>query len=175
MDYSTPGVYIREVDSGPKPIASVATSVPGFLGLFDFSPPDDAIAIAGSDGARQIQGKVIPQLVDKEGRVTGDGAEATTALTQAFRFKPNQVRNVKKYFELHGATKSGAKAPKFESGSKGRVKISWEGASTEVADVIMDLQGKVITENDQLVEELLNQLHEDFALEAAQQHSCFYL
>ncbi len=55
MDYSTPGVYIREVDSGPKPIASVATSVPGFLGLFDFSPPDDAIAIAGSDGARQIQ------------------------------------------------------------------------------------------------------------------------
>ena len=34
MDYQTPGVYIREVDSGPKPIASVATSVPGFLGLF---------------------------------------------------------------------------------------------------------------------------------------------
>jgi hypothetical protein len=168
MDYSTPGVYIREVDSGPKPIASVATSVPGFLGLFDFSPPDDAIAIAGSDGARQIRGKVVPQLVDKEGRVTGDGAEATTALTRAFRFKPNQVRNVKKYFELHGATKSGAKSPKFEAGSKGRVKVSWEGASTEVADVIMDLQGKVITENDQLVEELLNQLHESFPLEAAQ-------
>ncbi len=168
MDYSTPGVYIREVDSGPKPIASVATSVPGLLGLFDFSPPDDAIAIAGSDGARQIRGKVVPQLVDKEGRVTGDGAEATTALTRAFRFKPNQVRNVKKYFELHGATKSGAKSPKFEAGTKGRVKVSWEGASTEVADVIMDLQGKVITENDQLVEELLNQLHESFPLEAAQ-------
>ncbi len=32
----------------------------------------------------------------------------------------------------------------------------------------MDVQGKVVTENDQLVEELLNQLHENFALEAAQ-------
>ena len=42
MDYQTPGVYIREVDSGPKPIASVATSVPGFLGLFDFKPAEDA-------------------------------------------------------------------------------------------------------------------------------------
>jgi len=168
MDYQTPGVYIREVDSGPKPIMSVATSVPGFMGLFDFSPPDDAIAITGGDGTRHISGKVIPQLVDKQGRVTGDGAEATTALTQAFRFKPNQVRNIKRYFELHGATKTGAKAPKFEPGTKGRVKVSWEGASAEVADVIMDLQGKVITENDQLVEELLNQLHESFPLEAAQ-------
>ena len=34
MEYSTPGVYINEVDSGPKPIASVATSNPGFLGVF---------------------------------------------------------------------------------------------------------------------------------------------
>ena len=42
MDYHTPGVYIREVDSGPKPIASVSTSIPGFLGLFEFRPAHDA-------------------------------------------------------------------------------------------------------------------------------------
>jgi hypothetical protein len=168
MEYHTPGVYIREVDSGPKPIASVATSVPGFMGLFDYSPPDDAIAITGSDGSREIRGKVIPQLVDREGKVAGDGAEATSALTQAFRLKPNQVRDVKKYFELHGAAKSGGKAPKFEPGTKGRVKITWEESSTEVADVILDVKGKVVTENDQLVEELLNQLHETFPLERAQ-------
>ena len=167
MDYQTPGVYIREVDSGPKPIASVATSVPGFLGLFDFNPTEDAIAIAGSDGAKQLSGKVIPQLVDKEGKVVGDGGEATTAITSAFRFKRNQVKDVKRYLELHGAAKSGAKAPKFEPGSKGRVKITWEEASAEVADVIMDVKGKVVTENDQLVEELLNQLHDSFALETA--------
>ena len=167
MDYQTPGVYIREVDSGPKPIASVATSVPGFLGLFDFNPAEDAIAIAGSDGAKQLSGKVVPQLVDKEGKVVGDGGEATTAITTAFRFKRSQVKDVKRYLELHGAAKSGAKAPKFEPGSKGRVKITWEEASAEVADVIMDVKGKVVTENDQLVEELLNQLHDSFALEAA--------
>jgi hypothetical protein len=167
MDYQTPGVYIREVDSGPKPIASVATSVPGFLGLFDFKPTEDAIAIEGSDGTRQLSGKVVPQLVDREGKVVGNGDEATTALTTAFRFKRSQVKDVKRYFELHGAAKSGAKAPKFEPGSKGRVKITWEEQSTEVADVIMDVKGKVVTENDQLVEELLNQLHESFGLEAA--------
>ena len=167
MDYQTPGVYIREVDSGPKPIASVATSVPGFLGLFDFNPTEDAVAIAGSDGAKQLSGKVVPQLVDKEGKVVGDAGEATTAITTAFRFKRSQVKDVKRYLELHGAAKSGAKAPKFEPGSKGRVKITWEEASAEVADVIMDVKGKVVTENDQLVEELLNQLHDSFALETA--------
>jgi len=167
MDYQTPGVYIREVDSGPKPIGSVATSVPGFLGLFDFKPAEDAVAIAGSDGARQLSGKVIPQLIDREGKVVGNGNEATTALTQAFRFKKSQVKDVKRYFELHGAPKSGGKAPRFEPGGKGKVKITWEEQSTEVADVIMDVKGKVVTENDQLVEELLNQLHESFGLETA--------
>ena len=167
MDYQTPGVYIREVDSGPKPIASVATSIPGFLGLFDFQASEDAIAIAGSDGSKALSGKVIPQLVDREGKVVGDGDEATTALTTAFRFKKSQVKDVKKYFELHGAPKSGAKAPKFEPGAKGKVKVTWEEASTEIADVIMDVKGKVVTENDKLVEELLNQLHENFGLEAA--------
>ena len=74
MEYHTPGVYIREVDSGAKPIASVATSIPGFLGMFEFKPGVDAIAITGSDGKRQIRGKVVPQLVDATGKVTGDGA-----------------------------------------------------------------------------------------------------
>ena len=166
MEYHTPGVYIREVDSGPKPISSVATSIPGFLGLFPFDPTHDAVAITGGDGRRQIRGKVVPQLVDKSGKVTGDGAEATTALTQAFRFKPSQVKDVKKYLELHGAPKSGKSAPSFTKGSKGRVKISLGTASMEVAEVVMSVEGKVVTENDQLVEDLLNQLHESFPLTA---------
>ena len=52
MEYSTPGVYINEVDSGPKPIASVATSNP-FLGVFP-NPKVDAVAITGTDGTKQI-------------------------------------------------------------------------------------------------------------------------
>jgi len=167
MEYHTPGVYIREVDSGPKPIQSVSTSTPGFLGVFQFNPTPDAIAITGSDGRRQIRGKVLPQLVDSKGQVTGDADQASTALTTAFRLKPSNVKDVKAYLELHGAPKAGAKAPKFEPGTKGRVKVSYAEKSVEVADVIIDVQGKVVTENDQLVEELLNQLKETFALQKA--------
>ena len=168
MEYHTPGVYIREVDSGPKPISSVATSNPGFIGLFEYHPAHDAVAVTASDGTRQIRGKLVPQLMDTKGNVRGDAAEASTALSEAFRLRKAQVKDVKKYMELHGAGKTGAKAPKFEKGSKGRVKISLDTASLEVAEVIMDLEGKVVTENDQLVEELLNQLHETFPLAAPQ-------
>ncbi len=164
MEYHTPGVYIREVDSGPKPISSVATSIPGFIGLFEYKPAADAVAITGSDGTRQLRGKVLPQLVDTKGAFTGDAAAATTALTQAFRFKRSQTKDVKAYLNLRGAPKSGAKAPKFEPGTKGRVKISYETKSVEVADVVMDVKGAVVTDNDQLVEELLNTLDETFGL-----------
>jgi len=165
MEYHTPGVYIREVDSGPKPIASVATSIPGFIGLFEYAPTADAVAITGTDGTRQLRGKVMPQLVDTKGTITGDATAATTALTQAFRLKRGQVKDVKAYLNLHGAAKTGAKAPKFEPGTKGRVKISVDSKSVEVADVVMDVKGKVVTDNDQLVEELLNTLDETFSLE----------
>ena len=161
MEYHTPGVYIREVDSGPKPISSVATSIPGIIGLFPFSPKHDAIAITGTDGRRQVRGKVIPQLVDSKGSVKGDGQEATTALTEAFRLKRGQVRDIKKYLDLHGGSKA-----KFEKGPKGKSKISLGTKSVLVAEVVMDTQGAVKTENDQLVEDLLNELHENLELTA---------
>lgn len=170
MDYQTPGVYIREVDSGPKPIASVSTSIPGFLGLFKFDPAADAVAITGSDGKRQIRGKVVPQLVDTKGGIAGDAQAATTALTQAFRLKRADVKDVKAYLELNGAAKGGPKAPKFEKTDKG-VKVTVENKTVEVAETIIDVQGKVITENDQLVEDLLNQVDATFGLVKAQPKS----
>ena len=171
MDYQTPGVYVREVDSGPKPIASVATSIPGFLGLFKHEAAIDAIAISGKSGDRSIQGKILPQLVDKQGAVAGDAGDAASALTQAFRFKPSQVKDIKAYFHLHGAPKSGKDAPKFEEGSKGsgvkgRTKITYKGVTKEFAEEVVDVDGKIVTENDQLVEDLLNRLHETFELAA---------
>lgn len=168
MEYHTPGVYIREVDSGAKPIASVPTSIPGFVGLFPFHPDPDAVAISGTDGRRVLRGKVLPQLVDTKGAVTGNGAEAVTALTTAFRLKRTAVKDVKALFKLYGATESGKEAPKFEPGTKGRVKISWEGKSCEVAEVVMDLQGKVVTTEDQAVEDLLNSVYTTFELEKVQ-------
>ncbi len=73
MEYKTPGVYIREVDSGPKPIESVSTAIPGFLGLFEFNPPSDATAITSTDGARQLQGKVAPQLGEEQCLAQAEG------------------------------------------------------------------------------------------------------
>jgi len=168
MEYHTPGVFIREVDSGPKPIASVSTSTPGFLGLFSFKAPNDAVAITGSNGKRQLRGKVVPQLVDEKGAVKGDAGEATTALTQAFRLAKKDVRDVKKYFELHGAPKAGPAAPKFEAGAKGRTKITWGEKSIELPEIHVSVEGKVVTEEDTKVEELLNSLHATFPLEKAQ-------
>ena len=110
----------------------MSTSTPGFLGLFEFHPPHDAIAITGSNGKRQLRGKVVPQLVDERGSIKGDATEASTALTQAFKLARKDVRDVKRYLELHGAPKAGPAAPKFEAGSKGRVKISWGEKSVEV-------------------------------------------
>jgi phage tail sheath protein FI len=165
MEYHTPGVYIREVDSGPKPISSVPTSIPGFIGLFPFTPPTDAIAISGSDGKKELRGKVLPQLVDTKGAITGDASEAVTALTQAFRFEKKQIRDVKALFELHGAPKTGKDAPKFEPGAKGNVKITWEGKTLEVPETVVNLQGKVVSDTDAQVEDLLNNVFATYEIE----------
>ena len=170
MEYHTPGVYIREIDSGPKPIASVSTSVPGFIGLFEYRPTNDAVAITVSNGKRTLRGKVMPQLVDEKGGVKGDGNETTTALATTFKLSRKDVRDVKKYFEVYGATKTGPNAPKFEAaaGTVKRTKITWATKELEVADVVVNVEGKVVSDDDQAVEKLLNQLHETFPLEKVQ-------
>ncbi|MEZ4318048.1 MAG: phage tail sheath subtilisin-like domain-containing protein [Myxococcota bacterium] len=163
MEYHTPGVYIREVDSGAKPIASVATSVPGFIGLFKYEPNIDAVAISVSDGTRSLRGKVVPQLVDTRGSIPAKTADqAVTALTTAFRLKRGAVRDVKALLELNGHK------PSIGKGGAGKTKITVGKASVEVAEELLDAQGKVVTEDDAAVEDLLNQVHEQFHLDKPQ-------
>jgi len=165
VEYKTPGVYIREVDSGPKPIESVSTAIPGFLGLFEFNPPSDATAVSGSDGRRALQGKVPPQLVDNTGKVAGNKAEAGAALTEAFRFKARQVKDVAKLLEINGHKVT------FGKGAKGRVKIQDAAdakINVQIPEVIMDLKGQVVTEDDEVVESLLNDIGATFALDRPQ-------
>lgn len=160
MEYHTPGVYIREVDSGPKPIASVSTSVPGFLGMFLFEPPTDAVSIAATDGTKTVTGKVIPQLVDTKGNVAAASPEeAVTALTQAFNLKKTSVRNVKSLLELNGHK------PMIGKGSAGMTKITIGKESVQVDEKILDAQGKVVTEDESAIEELLNTIHSTFAID----------
>ncbi len=161
MEYHTPGVYIREVDSGPKPISSVATSIPGFLGIFEFQPPTDAVSITGKSGDKKVKGKVVPQLVDTDGKISSSKSdEAVTALTDAFQLKRGSVRDVKKLLELNGHK------PAFSKAGNGKgVKITVGKESVEVSAASMDAAGKVITEDNLAVEDLLNAIHEKFAID----------
>lgn len=160
MEYHTPGVYIREVDSGAKPIASVATSVPGFLGIFKHSPSVDAVAITGNDGTKSITGKVIPRLVDASGKVAAANTEeAVTALTQAFKLRPAGVRDLAKLMDLNGHKAT------FGKGAPGKTKITVGKESVEVNEKVLDAAGKVVSDDDAAVEELLNQVQGTFSID----------
>jgi uncharacterized protein len=168
MDYQTPGVYIREIDSGPKPITSVATSIPGFLGLFEFAPKPDAIAISGSDGIQQITGKLTPQLVDKSGNFKGDVNEGATQLTESLGLKRSNVKNVKKYLELFDIPTSGKNGASFTKDDKKKItKVTYKSQTVEVPQAVLDTQGKIVTDDDTAVEELLGNLHTTFELTKA--------
>ena len=167
MEYSTPGVYINEVDSGPKPIASVATSNPGFLGVFPFNPKVDAIAITGTDGATQISGKVLPALVDKSGKVTGDGNDAVSALTSSMNLRNKDVKDVSKFLDLYGVKTSGKDAVSFKDEGKKGVQISYKGQTVTAPSGVVDVKGAVVTEDDAQLEALLGNLTSTFSLAKA--------
>ena len=42
---SYPGVYVEEVSSGVRPIATASTSTPAFVGLAEMGPTDRAVRI----------------------------------------------------------------------------------------------------------------------------------
>ena len=156
MDYSTPGVYIREVDSGAKPIASVATSIPGFLGLFPFSPPTDAIAITGNDGSKQITGKVLPALVDKQGNIKGDAAEAAAVLRDTFKRKSTDVKDLGKFLKLHGKTLGGKSGVTIKKDGDS-VSVSLGKKSLSVPGSVLAADG-TISGDDAAVNDLLSNL-----------------
>jgi hypothetical protein len=165
MDYSTPGVYIREVDSGAKPIASVATSVPGFLGLFEHKPTPNSLQISAKDGVSQLTGKIPLALVDKQGNITGNAITATNEITSAMRLKKNQVKDLNKFFNLYGVKiggKTGASLNKKEKD----VEISFKGKTVLADAAILSLDGK-ITADDAAVDELLNNITTTFDLVAS--------
>jgi phage tail sheath protein FI len=166
MEYHTPGVYINEVDSGAKPIASVATSIPGFLGLFQFNPPIDAIAITGTDGAKQITGKVPPKLVDKSGNVKGNAADAASELASALRLKSSSVKDVTKYLKLHGVPTGGKTGASFKKTGKG-VEVSYKGKTVVAAANVINESGAVLTKEASELDELLSSFTKTFELVAS--------
>ncbi len=162
MDYQTPGVYVREVDSGPKPIAAAATSIPGFLGLFEYTPVIDAVAITATSGDATVTAKLLPAVVDTKGLIKASGVDdAVQSLTAQFQLTPGKVKDLKSLLELNGHQ------IKIGKGADGQVKVSEiKGTkSVEVADTLMDATGKVITAEAERVEDVWSTIHEVFHLD----------
>ena len=159
MDYSTPGVYVREVDSGPKPIAAAATSIPGFLGLFEFKARADAIALTAASGDELVSGKLLPALVDAKGVIArGKGAAAGAAMEQAFGFRKGQVRDMKTLLELNGHKVT------FTNG-EGTVKITAGKTSVSVDAASLSPSGQVLVAEEDEVGNLWDAIHQTFALD----------
>ncbi len=58
--YLTPGVYVEEVDRGPKPIEGVGTAVAAFLGVAEKGPIGEATMIANWTQYTDIFGGFVP-------------------------------------------------------------------------------------------------------------------
>ncbi|MEN0061712.1 MAG: phage tail sheath C-terminal domain-containing protein [Myxococcota bacterium] len=160
MEYHTPGVYIREVDSGARPIASVATSIPGFLGLFSHESKVDAIAIQATNGGQQVTGKVVPQLVDSQGTLSqADPGAAVNALQTAFRLRRSGIKDLKKLLELNGHKATVGK------GAAGKTKITVGQESVEVDAKVLSTEGKVVSADEKAVDDLLNTVQATFAID----------
>lgn len=55
-EYLSPGVYVEEIDAGPKPIAPVATSTAGAVGVTRRGPETPTLVTTYGDFARQFGG-----------------------------------------------------------------------------------------------------------------------
>ena len=55
-EYLSPGVYVEEVDAGPKPIAAVATSTAGVVGVTRRGPVTPLLVTSYGDFLRQYGG-----------------------------------------------------------------------------------------------------------------------
>jgi phage tail sheath protein FI len=166
MDYSTPGVYIREVDSGAKPIASVATSVPGFLGLFEHKPTPNSLQLSAKDGSQLLTGKIPLALVDKKGNITGNAVAATNEITSAMKLKKSQVKDLNKFLNLHGVKVGGKTGASIAKKDK-NVEVSFKGKSVLADASVLAVDGKILSSDEAAIDELLNDIASTFNLVAS--------
>ena len=167
MDYQTPGVYIRgSIAARSQSHQSRRVSQVSWACSTSI-PPRMPSRLLGAMALSSCLGRSFLSWSTRKARLSATPARPPRPSPPHSASSAIKSRTSSATLRLHGAAKSGAKAPKLSLAPRGEVKITWEEASTEVADVIMDVKGKVVTENDQLVEELLNQLHDSFALETA--------
>ena len=67
--YLTPGVYVEEVDRGPKPIEGVGTAVAAFLGVAEKGPIGEATMVANWTQFTDMFGGFVPGAYMAQARV----------------------------------------------------------------------------------------------------------
>ena len=161
MEYHTPGVYIREVDSGPRPIASVATSVPGFLGLFSHEPPGRRGRDPGHGRREAAAGQGRPAAGrHAQGRSTARHRRGGDRACRGVQAAPHGRQG------RQGAARDGG--PQVEH-REVRVRRRRRSRSASRASRstrrVLDVEGKVVTDSEQLVDEMLNAVHAAFPID----------
>ena len=107
-------------------------------------------------------------MVDKKGNFKGNESESVQEFTENLGLGLGQVKDLGKYLELHGAPKSGKSAPTFKKGKEiGTVDISYQSKTITAQTSLVSLEGKVVSEDDKAVEDLLNSINDTFTLTAA--------
>ena len=113
-----------------------------------------------------ITGKVPPALVDNAGKITGDADEATAEITEAMGFKRFNVKDLKSYLKIYGVPLSGKTGVTFTQ-EKSNVKVTYKSKSVTVPENVLNVEGKVVSEDDAAVNDLLNSIHDTFQLSKA--------
>ena len=62
-EYLSPGVYIEEIDIGPKPIEGVSTSTAGFLGRTERGPIDPTLVTSFEEFQRKFGGFITDSFL----------------------------------------------------------------------------------------------------------------
>src|SRR5439155_8884295 len=90
-EYLSPGVYVEEIDAGPQPIAAVATSTAGVVGVTRRGPATPTLITSYGDFVRNFGGPI-------------DFPPETTQSSWAMRGRYwNAAESVKAFFDEGGA------------------------------------------------------------------------
>lgn len=144
-NYQTPGVYIQEIDSGAKPLESVATSNAGFIGVipikaFSEIRWNDA---RGTSQLKRLPGSLVP---DDKAKV-----EHVDSLISGLGLEKGDVTDLHKFGALFGA-----KPTVKVEGDKTTIELG--KAKVTVAASEVDAKGQVLTKDRHRVASIIDEL-----------------
>ena len=147
MEYQTPGVYVREVDGGPKPIAAVSTSIPAFLGLFPHAATAAPMTVRARVGGKERVAELAASVWSDDG-----ASVAPAALIEALGLKDADVSDLGAWLASQGH-----KVSFVTQGAETRVQAARGKAQFTCPASLIDTKGAILTREPGQVVALLEQ------------------